>query len=193
MPSRLLKPDDILPDSLKLVGYFARNTAVPPDWSTSPATAHITEIASAGGCVNQVPPGWIEHWLHNDCGFFNSPLDARLVVPADAGGFTLFAYRLLPVRFVEGRREAFDIGDAQVEPLPAGFRSVGFDTANKLYSSYFECTPLSCNYLANEVPVNVHCLVDTLEEAVALAERCSVEQPEPGTYYVLEVLRESAA
>ena len=57
----------------------------------------------------------------------------------------------------------------------------------------FECSPLSCNGLATEVPVNRACLLDSLEEAVALARRCAREQPEPGSYFVVEVWRELLA
>jgi len=38
------------------------------------------------------------------------------------------------------------------------------------------------------MPVNVHCLFPTLALAIAGAERFAVEQPEPGDYYVVEVL-----
>jgi len=44
--------------------------------------------------------------------------------------------------------------------------------------------------MAAEAPVNRYCLLETLEEAMALAQRCSLEEGEPGPYYVLEVLRE---
>ena len=48
--------------------------------------------------------------------------------------------------------------------------------------------PVSCNAMAAEYPVNAHCLLDDPAIAVAAAERFSIEQPEPGTYYVAEVL-----
>jgi hypothetical protein len=52
----------------------------------------------------------------------------------------------------------------------------------------FECSPLSCNSIAAEYPVNAHCLLDDLAMAVAAAEHFSIEQPEPGMYYIAEVL-----
>jgi hypothetical protein len=36
--------------------------------------------------------------------------------------------------------------------------------------------------------VNARCLLDDLTMAVAAAEQFSIEQPEPGAYYVAEVL-----
>ncbi len=43
--------------------------------------------------------------------------------------------------------------------------------------------------MANEVDVNRYCLVENLVEAIALAECFSSDEPEPGPYYVLDVLR----
>jgi hypothetical protein len=54
----------------------------------------------------------------------------------------------------------------------------------------FECSPLSCNAMATEMDTNEYCLFDSLEAAVAGAARFSIEQPEPGDYYVIEVLEE---
>ena len=107
--------------------------------------------------------------------------------PAD--GFAVFAYRLHPVQFAKGQIQHIVIDELSVEPLPAGFESLGFDIVSKSISAYFECSPLSCNGMANEVPVNRFCLVDGLDQAVSLAERFSREEPEPGPYYVLDVQR----
>ena len=49
----------------------------------------------------------------------------------------------------------------------------------------FGHSPLSCNLLAREVPVNRYCLVDNREDALRLAERFNREPPEPGTYFAL--------
>jgi hypothetical protein len=45
--------------------------------------------------------------------------------------------------------------------------------------------------MAGEVPANRFCLFETLEEELAAARRFSVEEPEPGDYYVVEVLAET--
>lgn len=174
---------------LRLVGYFAKNTKVPVGWT---ASDHVKEICSISDCVNSSPPGWIDHWLHNDWGFFNTVMDARLVVPSGSAEYAVFAYRLLPVRFARGKAEPLKIDELTVEQVPPTFVSLGFDVVNKVYSAFFECSPLSCNYLANEVAVNEFCLIDDFGQAVSLADRCSREEPEPGPFYVLEVLRDAS-
>jgi hypothetical protein len=179
-------------EDLELIGYFPKKTAVPAGWSTS-ASAHVTEICSVSDCVATSPSGWIDHWLHNEWGFFNTLTDAQLVVPSGSDGFTVFAYRLLPVEFAGGQTKRLAIGDLRVESLPSGFSSLGFDVVNKTGSAFFECSPLSCNGMANEVPVNRYCLVERFVAAVAQADRFSRDEPEPGPYFVLEVLRASSS
>jgi hypothetical protein len=174
---------------LTLVGYFLKGTSVPSgDWWPS----SVVEVCSVSDCLNPVPWGWIDKWLHNDFGFFNSSNDARTIFGEPPQGYRLFGYRLLPMRFDEECRESFTIPQLSVEPLSDRFVSLGFDVTNKSDSIYFECSPLSCNGMANEVPVNRFCLLDTLPEAESFAERCAREQPEPGQYFVVEVLREES-
>jgi hypothetical protein len=95
------------------------------------------------------------------------------------------------VRFDDGRPEDW-AWSTQTGPLdlPPGYRSLGFDVAGKLdYGIWgFGCSPLSCNGLATEYPVNAHCLLDDLDAAFAAAQRFSIEKPEPGKYIVAEVL-----
>lgn len=172
-----------------LAGYFPKTSAVPPNWT---ASDRVEEICSVSNCINSGPEGWIDKWLHNELGFFNTRSDAVAVTRDQADRFGIFAYRLLPVRYKDGKVEPLKIAELHLEPLPSSFVSLGFDAVSKSVSAFFECSPLSCNNLAAEVPVNRFCLLDTLEEAMALAERGSRGDGEPGPYYVLEVLREAA-
>jgi hypothetical protein len=181
-------PETEIARPLQLIGYFPRDVTVPSGWSIA---AHVNEICSVSCCINSAPDGWIDHWLHNDLGFYNTRRDARNVLPTSPGSFAIYAYRLLPVRFSNGSTESFTTAAFPVEPLPSNFVSLGFDVVSKSVSAFFECSPLSCNGMAAEVPVNQYCLIDTLEEAIAAAVRFSKEEPEPGPYYVVEVLREA--
>jgi hypothetical protein len=172
-----------------LAGYFARRIVPKPDSLEAP---RVREICSVSECISAGADGWISAWRHNRLGWFNSVEDAISVVPADQrGAFRLFAYRMCPESFRGRTRVAFALpDDVEPEPLPAGFRSIGFDSASRSSwdSLSLECSPLSCNGLAAELLVNEHCLFPTLDAAMAAAERFAVEQPEPGDYYVVEVL-----
>jgi hypothetical protein len=125
-------------------------------------------------------------------GFFNTLSDARFITRLEPEQFILFAYRLLPRVYINGTEKAYDIPELPLDPIPTNFVSLGFDAVSRSIADFFECSPLSCNYMAAQIAgVNRYCLMDTLEEAVILAKRFSIDEPEPGPYYVIEVLRES--
>ena len=170
-------------------GYFAKRVVPKPEWLDAPG---VVEICSASGCVSKGPEGWIDHWLHNELGWFNRASDAWTVVPPDQReAYRLFAYRIYPAVFRNGVRHDFRLpSDVHPDPIPPAFRRLGFDSVNKSMeqSLGFECSPLSCNAMATEVSANQLCLFDSLEAAIAGATRFSIEQPEPGDYYVVEVL-----
>jgi hypothetical protein len=174
-------------DRLHLIGYFPKDTAVPPGW---PFPDRVDEICSVSGCINRSPDRWLKRWRHNNLGCFNTRADARAVLPEDASNFGMFAYRMLPRRFVDGAAESFTVPEFPVEPLAENFIPLGFDAVSRSVDSFFECSPLSCSLMAAEVAVNRFCLVDTVAEAITLAESFSRGNQEPGPYYVVEVLRE---
>ena len=175
-------------------GYFAKRVAAKPEWLNVSA---VHEICSASHCISSAPDAWIEPWLHNEFGWFNRASDALAVVRADQKAeFRLFAYRIYPQLFRSGQRHGMLIPpDAHPDPIPASFKSLGFDSVNKSMPSVlgFECSPLSCNSMAGEMRANEYCLFDSLEAAIAGATRFSIEQPEPGDYYVVEVLEDRQA
>lgn len=170
-------------------GYFAKRVESTPAWLS---VATVRDVCSASHHVSSAPDGWVEHWRHNGFGWFNRASDALAVVPAgQAGEFRLFAYRIYPRLFREGlERDLAWPPDARPDPIPNTFRSLGFDSVSKSMESVlgFECSPLSCNSMATELAVNEHCLFESLEAAVAGATRFSTQQPEPGDYFVVEVL-----
>jgi hypothetical protein len=169
-------------------GYFAKHVAPTPDWLNAPS---VREICSASDCISPAPDGWVDYWLHNQFGWFNRVSDAIAVVPPDQrAAFRLFAYRIYPQMFRSGAQlELVVPSDVHPDPIPATFEFLGFDSVNKFMESVlgFECSPLSCNSMATEMDTNEHCLFHSLEAAVAGATRFSIEQPEPGDYYVIEV------
>jgi hypothetical protein len=175
--------------TLVLIGYFPKRRTPAPEQLRA---AGVEEICSVSECLAPGPKDWVEAWLHNAHGCFNNPDDARRVIGEETGEFQILAYRLLPLRFRKGHAEPIEVSPPEITPLPPGFRSLGFDVVSRSVSDGFECSPLSCNLMAVEVGVNRHCLVDDLETARGLARRFSVEEPEPGPYYVIEVLRKFA-
>ena len=175
-------------------GYLIKRVELNPYWLQG---SGVLEVCSVSNCISRPPEGWIDRWLHNELGWFNRIADAMSVAPAgQQGTYRLFAYRVYPEVFRPGGRAPFSVpADVRPEPIPASFRSLGFDTVNKSMEATlgFECSPLSCNAMALECAVNECCLFSSLEAALAGADRFAAEQPEPGDYYVIEVLEDRHA
>jgi hypothetical protein len=175
-------------------GYFAKRIEPKPEDLNAPGVA---EICSVSHCISKAPEGWIDRWLHNELGWYNRLADATAVVPAgQSAACRVFAYRIFPVFFRHGSRHDLVLpADVHPDPIPDTFQSLGFDAVNKQpdVGFLFGCSPLSCNVMAAECAANAHCLFNSLEDAVSWAVRFSVEQPEPGDYYVIEVLEQGGA
>lgn len=170
-------------------GYFPKRIVPRPDYIDAP---RVREICSVSNCISTGPDDWLDSWLHNEFGWFNSVEDALRVVPSESlGQYRLFAYRVAP-QFHRSRAR-LDISlpaDVRPEPISPDFVILGFDAVSRSidYSDTVEHSPLSCNYLASELDVNEFCLFNCLDAAVVGADAFSVDQPEPGDYYVVQVL-----
>jgi hypothetical protein len=170
-------------------GYFPKLIARRPEWLKAAA---VVEVCSVSECVSPGPPDWIQHWLHNWLGWFNNVGDVLRVLPTEGREkYRLFAYRLHPEFWRDGTAIPVVIPeDVTPDPVPGTFRSLGFDIANHSMADVLglECSPLSCNSVAEERPTNQWCLFPTLDAAIASAKEFSVGGAEPGDYYVVEVL-----
>jgi hypothetical protein len=172
----------------KLVGYFPKQRTSVPDGYDLPGAE---EIASVSECMASGPEGWVDLWKHNDAFLYNSPEQAWAVVPIDdVANYHMHAYKFASRVYGRDHAEPIEIQVTPIE-IPQSFVRLGYDVVSRDYSATFECSPLSCNAMAREVPVNEFCLFEDLASAVQFAERCAVEQPEPGSYLVVEVWRDS--
>lgn len=183
-----------------LIGYLAKKVVKRPDWIRS---RNVSEICSVSGCISPAPEHGIERWTHNGFGLYNTERLAWDTVPiGEADQYTLFAYRMLPLRFDKDGMHEFDpqaelgLMGSKAEPGTlldeaqiAAYTSLGYDVVSRSCGTWFECSPLSCNGLEAERKVNAYCLLDSVDEAIDLAKECGLTEPEPGPYHVLEVLR----
>jgi hypothetical protein len=63
---------------LRLGGYFPKNVVAVPEWI---GAAGVADACSVSTCVSPAPDGWVDRWLHNDLGLFDSPELALAVAP----------------------------------------------------------------------------------------------------------------
>jgi hypothetical protein len=187
--------------SARLIGYFAKVPTRRPERLKLPG---VEEICSVSCCIANGPKDWVQRWQHNAMWFYPTEETARQCFDYDGapGELDLFAYRIEPTSFdSNGSRkrltgemiEAIQKAEDATAAIPPDYEFLGYDCVEADVAvgpfSGFACSPLSCNGLAAEIPVNHHCLIDDLDEALRVAGDFEKRQPEPGHYYVLEVWR----
>jgi hypothetical protein len=188
-----------LPDFVFL-GFCAKRSL------TAPFAGRAREIASVSECLSKRASEWVKQWDFNRATCWNNEAQAWSLVPDESkDAFRVFAYRALPLLFGKtgiatpiSLDELFPKEQPDLPPEPALFRysRIGYDIVERnpaMGSLGFGCSPLSCNGMAENLPVNDFCLLDDLETAMAAARRFGIEQPEPGPYLVIEVLAQRAS
>jgi hypothetical protein len=70
---------------------------------------------------------------------------------------------------------------------PARKKLEGFDVVTFFARSSPECSPLSCNSLAEKVPTNAHCLLASFEDAERNLSNGVFSDSEPGPYRIFSV------
>lgn len=188
-----------------LIGYVPKRCAAAGGDPRAPKFPGVDEICCVTECSGGTPPaGWVDHWKHNtETWLFDTPEAAWSVAPdaaAERERYRLYAYRLLPALFHQpGRETEHPLPKAlAAAPIPAGFERIGYDAVQRCVGAMHEggnhapgfgCSPLACNGMAQEYPVNRYCLIDDLQTAVAMARDFAAGNCEPGPYCVVEVWR----
>jgi len=171
-----------LPDSVFL-GFCAKRKM------TAPFAGHVRQIASVSECLSKRPDDWVKRWDFNRATCWNTEAAAWACVPDDARpDFNLFAYRMVPLLMLDDLFPK-DLPTLPQKPELLAYDQLGYDVAERNPAILgFGCSPLSCNGMAENIPVNEFCLIGDLESALATARRFDTEHPEPGPYVVIEVL-----
>ena len=183
-----------MPRETILIGYLPKRIVDLTGDVDAPRYPGVDEICSVSECISKSPPDWVDCWLHNtDTWLFDSPGAAWWVVPeVERERYRLYAYRLGPTLFHEsGKETEHPLPEIKAVPIPASFVRIGYDAVvrhlDDTHIGSFGCSPLSCNYMAEEYPVNRYCLVDDLDTALAMARDFASGNCEPGPYCVVEV------
>ena len=71
--------------------------------------------------------------------------------------------------------------------LPSDKTLEGFDVVTFSAHGSPECSPLSCNGMANGIRTNDHCLLVSFEEALAKVDAGAFETAEPGPYRIFAI------
>jgi hypothetical protein len=173
-------------------GYMFKMVSRRPDWLKTMAS--VSDIYSVSGCVSGNFADYIKYWKHNGWWLFDSPAAMQDLAKAenlDLSGMTLFFYEVFDQQFDEATGEWSTFGPepsfrTEVEQ-PKSARLEGYDVATFFAGTSPECSPLSCNGVAESIAVNQHCLFDTFEQAKAVLEAGAFNDTEPGPMRIFVV------
>jgi len=135
---------------------------------------------------------YINYWRHNSYWLFDSLEIIRSVAQEnsiDLPGTKLFYYEAHELEFTgEVWRSFSSEPSLPTNIIPPGEKRLeGFDVVTFYAGNRPECSPLSCNSLAESVHTNSHCLFETFEEAETSLDTGKFTGCEPGPYRIYAV------
>lgn len=174
------------------MGYMAKRIPQRPEWLK---VSSVIDVYSVSSCVNDDFADYGDYWKHNGWWFFDSPEVIQTLSrdhSIELQGTHLFYYEAFELQFDEEEWRPFSPSDAKGKDTngvlaPSSKRLEGYDVVTYLYSHGPECSPLSCNSLAEVVRTNSHCLFDTFEEAQIAVNSGQFNECEPGALRIFAV------
>jgi len=172
-------------------GYMLKHVARRPAWLKAPL---VDDIYSVSGCVSANFADYVPYWKHNGYWLFDAPAAMRALAQANAldlAGTTLFYYEVFEEEFDEAARSWTGFAPDASLPThvekPSAPRLEGYDVATFWARTSPECSPLSCNGLAENLGVNRHCLFASLAAARQALDAGAFDKSEPGPFRVFAV------
>lgn len=170
---------------------MSKKVAQRPDWLNA---SQVFDIYSLSGCTSCYFFDYIRYWKYNGYWLFDSPTIIKEIVAElklDVSGTTLFYYEVFEQEFDEESGEWSAFGpersfSTHVE-APASTKLEGYDVVSFSAGSNPECSPLSCNHLAETLPTNQHCLFESFGEAKHSLEAGKFKECEPGPFRIFAV------
>lgn len=171
------------------VGYMAKRVVPRPEILKA---SQVIDIFSVSNCVNDDFADYIADWKHNGYWFFDSPQIIRGLAEEHSISLdrtSLFYYEAYELEFDGQSWNSFTAEpsvETRVSP-PSRKRLEGFDIVTFFAKNAPECSPLSCNAVAEELQTNSHCLFKSFEEAETSLNQGVFEAAEPGPYRIFAV------
>ncbi|MEQ1490675.1 MAG: hypothetical protein ABL932_09035 [Terricaulis sp.] len=172
-------------------GYMLKQVLPRPSWIKNEGVADIFAVSA---CFSKDFADYNNYWRHNGYWLFNKPVDMDEIITregVDRSTLTLFYYEIHESQFDEYERawSGFEIEKSfetnVVKPDRATLQ--GFDVVSFSMGRIPECSPLSCNSLADQLSVNPHCLFGTFDEAKEALEAGKFDDSEPGPFRIFAV------
>jgi len=176
---------------MRPIGYLFKRVAQRPDWL---AAQNVEDIYSLSGCMSKDFADYINYWRHNGFWLFDSPSIIRDTARQNGislEGLKLFYYEAHELQYDDEQHIWIPFEPEQSFPTdiqaPVNVALEGFDVTSFYAGTSPECSPLSCNGCATEIPTNRHCLFPTFEAAKQALESGKFANAEPGPYRIIGV------
>jgi hypothetical protein len=193
-PSRHNREDAMIP-----AGYIYKQAAAPPEWLKQ--VPGVDRIFSVSGCIAAEFGDTTNHWRHNGFWLFDQPSIMLEIAQADGidlRPMTLFYYEAYELELNDdsgwspgaaGSWTDIAANDFPTNVTPPPSKTLrGFDVVTHMKTVADPgCSPLSCNLMAQELPVNRHCLFDTFAQAKAAVDAGHFTGSEPGSLRIFAV------
>ena len=170
-------------------GYMYKAVARAPQGAGAAA-----DVYAVSGCISGCFADYIPYWRHNGYWLFDSleTIQALAAESAiDLSGLTLFYYEVFELQYEEASGRWLPFAPEPSLPTqvraPRAMQLEGYDVVTFSAQTSPECSPLSCNSLAERVAVNRHCLFDAFEDARQSIEAGVFQGSEPGPFRIFAV------
>lgn len=172
-------------------GYMAKRVSRRTDWSKATC---FDDIYSVSGHISKDFTDYIPFWEHNGYWLFNSLEVIQSLATKhslDIADCQFFFYEVFEQEFDDKRKqwqpfEPEPSFETAVQP-PEKKQLEGYDIVTFSIHTNPECSPLSCNDLADKIPVNRHCLLMSFDEAKQQVEMGAFDNSEPGPFRIFAV------
>jgi hypothetical protein len=172
------------------LGYMLKKIHQTPLW------ANVEDVYSVSHCISEAFTNYIDYWRHNDYGCFDTPdplFEIAKEKEIDLHGLQLFYYEVYELEYNEEEKEWLPFLDVNYDfskiVVPKDAQIEEYDIVTFSLRCFAECSPLSCNGIFNDVPVNKHCLIDKFESAVNALNIGIFDNCEPGSMRIFAVYR----
>jgi hypothetical protein len=177
---------------MRPLGYLYKKVAKRPDWLKA---NQVEDIYALSGCISEDFADYVNYWRHNGYWLFDSPEVIESLAQEHSislEGTCLFYYEAFEKEFDDtiGQWVPYEPENSFETNVrkPVEYHLEGFDVTNFTVHTSPECSPLSCNSLAENIPTNKHCLFNTFDEAKSAVEGGQFENAaEPGPYRIVAV------
>jgi hypothetical protein len=177
--------------TLIAAGYMAKLIQNTPEYITN---KNVKYIYSVSNCISKDFTNYIQYWKHNKYWFFDSINKINEIISDENiqdEKFEYLYYELYEKEYDEETNKwtAFYPGNNFSYNIqePINKTMLGYDIVTYYSGNAPECSPLSCNNLANEIETNTYCLLNNFEDAINLAENMNNLKAEPGPYRIIKV------